>query len=236
MDVLAIIPARAGSKRLPDKNILRLGGKPLLTWTIEAALQSNFFLHTIVSTNSAEIKSAAIAAGADVPFIRPDVLSGDESSSSDVVMHALDFFKKMHSVSFDYVALLQPTSPLRTGKHIIEAFDIMLRCDAGSCVSVVESNCNPNWLFWHDKKTNFMRPVLEEPSLAQGHKNGPTYVLNGAIYICRVSDFLKYQKFVFFNTVPYVMNPTASIDIDTKDDFDRANEAIKGNYAQTNQV
>ncbi|HAS1172129.1 TPA: acylneuraminate cytidylyltransferase family protein, partial [Enterobacter cloacae] len=119
---IALIPARGGSKRLPDKNIKLLNGKPLIAWTIIAARESGLFDDIIVSTDSENIASLAKKFGANVPFIRPQNLSDDTATTAEVVRHAVDFIQQAEKVSIDIICLLQPTSPLRTATHIKEAF------------------------------------------------------------------------------------------------------------------
>lgn len=222
MNVLAVIPARSGSKRLPNKNIAQMAGKPLLTWTIDAALNAGIFSRIIVSTDSQEIAKISVAANAEVPFQRPKSLSEDDSSSYDVVLHALEFFKYQKEIEFDYVALLQPTSPLRTGQHLREAFKQMTDNNAQACVSVVRSKCNPNWMYWLDKKKRNMEPILGKFNLEKYEPLMDAFSLNGAIYICNVPQFLKNESFILENTLPYIMDYNSSIDIDTANDFEKA--------------
>ena len=115
---IAIIPARGGSKRLPGKNIKLLGGKPLIAWTIEAAIKSNIFDHIFVSTDSEEIASVSRDYGAKVPFLRPAELASDTATTNDVVTHLVEWFEKEYNKEVTTVAILQPTSPLRNAQHI----------------------------------------------------------------------------------------------------------------------
>ncbi|ELV2779730.1 acylneuraminate cytidylyltransferase family protein, partial [Enterobacter cloacae] len=133
---IALIPARGGSKRLPDKNIKLLNGKPLIAWTIIAARESGLFDDIIVSTDSENIASLAKKFGANVPFIRPQNLSDDTATTAEVVRHAVDFIQQAEKVSIDIICLLQPTSPLRTATHIKEAFNLYKEKKAKSVISV----------------------------------------------------------------------------------------------------
>ena len=123
--VVAIIPARGGSKRLPRKNVLPLAGKPLIVWSIEAALASVYIDKTIVSTDDAEIAEISRIAGASVPFMRPPELASDTATSADVVMHALDYLDSQND-HYYYSVLLQPTSPLRTNTDIDAALELCI--------------------------------------------------------------------------------------------------------------
>ena len=138
--ILAVITARAGSKRLPDKNILDLAGKPLIAWTIEPAKQSKFIDKIIVSTDSIKIKNISEKYGVEVPFIRPKELASDSASSISVLKHAILFYKN----KFDYIVLLQPTSPLRKTLDIDNAIK-MLGEKTEAIVSVCETEHSPLW-------------------------------------------------------------------------------------------
>ena len=137
--ILAIIPARRGSKRLPGKNIKILGDKPLIAWTIEAAKNSQYIDHIIVSTDSDKIAKVAKNWGVAVPFERPSYLSTDEASSEDVIVHTLNWIEENEGILFDYFILLQPTSPLRQTKDIDQALELMEKKNASSVVSVVKA-------------------------------------------------------------------------------------------------
>jgi CMP-N-acetylneuraminic acid synthetase len=143
-NLLAIIPARGGSKRLPRKNILDLVEKPLISWTIEAALGSKYIDRTIVSTDSQEIADISKKYGADVPFMRSIDLANDESTSIDVVLNLL---KKLEEVGelYDYIILLQPTSPLRTTQHIDESVELLQLTNSDAVISVCEAEHSPLW-------------------------------------------------------------------------------------------
>ena len=142
-EVLAIIPARGGSKRLPGKNIKDLNGKPLIAWTIDAALRSKYIDKSVVSTDDEIIAEISQKYGAEVPFIRPKELATDTASSIDVILHAINFYKTKGE-PFEYVILLQPTSPLRTTEDIDHAFE-MLNEETKAIVSVCETEHPPLW-------------------------------------------------------------------------------------------
>ena len=141
--IIAIIPARGGSKGIPNKNIIDLCGRPLIQYSIDSAKGSKYIDKVIVSTDSEKIAEVSRKSGADVPFLRPVGISNDVAKSSDVVIHGIDFLKENYGDEYDYVILLQPTSPLRTAKHIDKAIELCINSDSSSLVSVKELNENP---------------------------------------------------------------------------------------------
>ena len=205
---LALITARGGSKRIPSKNKRLFCGKPLIAWTIEAALGSNKFDKVIVSTDCPEIAAISEKFGASIPFIRPSCLAKDDATSHSVVNHCL---KKIPNA--DRIMLLQPTSPLRKSNHIVSAFHLMEQLSAPSVVSVSRRPANPS-----------LRYVIEENLLlnvqAGNVSSAPKIVsVNGAIYLFLRSWFVKNQKFVGFGTRALLMSANESVDIDTKEDW-----------------
>lgn len=213
--VLAIIPARGGSKGLPRKNVLDLAGKPLIAWTIAAALLARCVSRTIVSTDDDEIAAVAQAVGAEVPFRRPAGLSSDTATSVDAVLHAIDSLPE----TYDYIVLLQPTSPLRTAAHIDAAFDLLKTHDAPSCVSVCEVAKSPYLMvqFGADAR---ITPVLSLDG--KNHRRQdlpPTYELNGAIYITTPTVLREARSFVTEATLGLIMPRALSADIDTAADL-----------------
>jgi CMP-N,N'-diacetyllegionaminic acid synthase len=213
--VLAVIPARGGSKGLPGKNILKLKDKPLLAWTIEAAKESKYLDHVIVSTDNDDISKAAKDYGCDVPFLRPHELATDEASIYDVLVHALDQLKD----SYDVLVLLQPTSPLRTFKDIDACLQILSDSNAPSCVSVCETSKSPNWMYWLDKE-NHLTPILQGGDTTSRRQDlAPAYVVNGAVYAANVSWFKEHMTFTDKKTQAYAMPRERSVDIDSEWDM-----------------
>src|SRR3989339_1726633 len=143
-NIIAIIPARAGSKGLPGKNIRLLLGKPLISWTIEHALSSKYIDKVIVSTDDRKIAEISRKCGAAVPFIRPAKLATDKAKGIDVILHAVRWFEKKRN-KFDLIMLLQPTSPLRTAGDIEAAIELLFEKKAGAVVSVCETEHHPLW-------------------------------------------------------------------------------------------
>ena len=219
--VLAIIPARKGSKRLPNKNIIDLCGKPLIAYTIEAALGSSYIDHVLVTTDCELIASIAKKSGADVPFLRPDNLATDKSTSMDVVFHALNISESIYGV-IDYIVLLQPTSPLRTYEDIDNALKKLDTVSLGSVVSVCKTAHSPLWtntLPYDLSMKNFLKHEYQE----KRSQDLPTfYSLNGAIYVSTKVSLDKYKSFLNSETYASVMDSDNSIDIDNLRDFQLA--------------
>ncbi len=214
---LAIIPARAGSKRLPDKNILQLSGKPLIAWTIEAAIKANIFDKIIVSTDSERIKNISEQYGAEVPFIRPEALANDTARTIDVIFHAIKFYEQQN-IKFDYITLLQPTSPLRTSEHIKAAFELIDE-ETKAVVSVCETEHNPLWSNTLPENLNMKNFIKPEIKNLRSQDLPVYYRLNGAIYIAQTLYLIENQGFIGKSTKAFIMPQKYSIDIDTKLDF-----------------
>jgi len=215
---LAIIPARSGSKGLKDKNIKLLSGKPLMAYTIEAAKESGVFNEIMVSTDSREYADIAKQWGANVPFLRSDELSNDTASSWDVVKEVIENYKIAGTI-FDTVALLQPTSPLRTSNDIIDGYNMMKAKEANFVVGVSEMDHSPLWantLPENHSMENFIRPEI----VKMPRQSIPTYYrINGALYIVRV-DFLMESSDIYGDrSFASVMRKENSIDIDDQMDF-----------------
>lgn len=217
---LTIIPARAGSKRLPNKNIKDLDGKPLISYTINAAVKSKYITETVVSTDSEKIKNVALEYGANVPFIRPKELADDHSKSINVVTHAIDFYKKELNKEFDYVILLQPTSPLRDSNDIDNAIKYLNEKDADAVISVCEMEHNPIWSNKLNKEKS-MKNFLDEKYINKRTQELDKYYrINGAIYICKIDILIKENRFfIDDNIYAHEMTQENSVDIDTHLDF-----------------
>lgn len=222
--ILAVITARGGSKRVPGKNVRPIAGKPLLAWTIEAALGCRERLHAVVlSTDDEEIANAGRQFGAEVPFARPAELSGDTAGSLAVVQHATRFVEARDGVRMDWVLLLQPTSPLRTTGDIEAAIDLAVADACDSVVAVTEMPVHPVF----SKKIDadgLLRPfLLEEPEgLRRQDAGPPAFIRNGAIYLTR-RDVLMDQNSIYGARIrPCVMPAERSVDIDTETDFNLA--------------
>lgn len=237
IDMLAVIPARGGSKGVPGKNIKLLAGKPLIVYTIEAALASNIFEKVIVSTDSEEIADIAKKNGAEVPFIRPNSLSGDMVASDDVIIHALDFYTQRGD-TYSSVCKLQPTSPLRNSEHLKEAFNLFCEKDADFVVSVCECEHSPLWSGVLGEDSGLDNFIKEDVKRACRQELPTYYRLNGAIYMGKTEAFYNNKSFIGKNGFAFIMKQNDSIDIDSNIDFDLAtlmmkkkisNEDIAGN-------
>jgi len=222
--VLAIVPARGGSKRLPRKNVLPLHGKPLIVWTIEAGLRSNYIDKLIVSSEDSEILD--IARNSSVETIkRPSQLAKDDTSTFDAVEHALNTIQP----SFDILVLLQPTSPLRNETHIDQALNLMMNKKANAIVSVSAAEHPPSWTNTLPDDDN-MESFLDKHLPNVRSQDLPDFFrINGALYICRTKHFLDEKSFFLKNNIfAYRMSRRDSIDIDVELDLKLA-KLIKSN-------
>ncbi|EXA64086.1 hypothetical protein J504_2754 [Acinetobacter baumannii 348935] len=224
--VTALIPARGGSKRLPRKNVKLLGDKPLIAWSIEAALASKYIDRVIVSTDDDEIKQVSEQYGAEVPFLRPEHLSNDHASSFDVIKHSIRFVRL--DQENELIVLLQPTSPLRLVSEIDAALEFFLTKNAKGVVSISETEHSPMWsntLPENGCMSDFIRPEV----LGKRSQDLPKFFrLNGSIYIYETLALLEKGS-VFFdeNVYGFETSLETSVDIDTALDFKIA-ESILG--------
>lgn len=212
---LALIPARAGSRGLPGKNLRDLGGKPLIAWTIEAALRAGVADRVVVSTDGEKIAQIAREFGADVPWLRPAHLATDEATTLDVVLHALADLGE-----YDWLLLLQPTSPLRTSGDIQAAGE--KREGADAVVSVCPGKALP--LLRYENQDGFLTPLTDMEATRRQDMPTP-WLLNGAIYWVQTEALRRERSFLPARTRPYVMPISRSVDIDDEDDWTVA-EAI----------
>lgn len=218
---VAIIPARMGSKRLPNKNLRLLHGKPLIAWTIEAALQSGCFDRIIVSTDATAIQEVATQYGADAPFLRPEHLANDHASSYSVLEHSLLWLQEQAHETYEIVTLLQPTSPLRRTQDIQNAFALFKEKTPDFVISVTACEHNPLWantLPLDHVMDHFLNPAIE----GMRSQDLPAYYrLNGAIYMGLIKSVLEYRGFSSSRgkAYAYIMEPEHSVDIDHLIDF-----------------
>lgn len=212
LTIIALIPARGGSKGLPRKNIKSLAGKPLIEWTIEAAKQSRFIDRVIVSTDDEEIQQISLMAGAEVPFLRPAHLAKDETPGIAPVVHAIEQLPEA-----DIIVMLQPTSPLRTVEQIDEAISEFVNQRAQLLVSVTPSTKPPHWQYELSPENRLL--MNEAPMLLRRQDAPRYYSLNGAIYIATVEKIVETEKFLTSETVAYLMDKESSFDIDDELDF-----------------
>jgi len=213
--VLGVIPARGGSKRLPNKNIRMLAGKPLIAWTIEAAQKAKKLTDYLVSSDALPILDAAKNYGAPVPFTRPAELATDTVRNIEVVAHALKFMEAENQIVYDIIILLQPTSPIRNPVHIDNAVDMLWESDLDSVVSVKGPFKK------RDPILKAMRNgVLEDYCPVEDPANSePFYLYNAALYGVKRDYFIKHNKLISPRQVPLIMDPFYSVDVDTEADF-----------------
>lgn len=218
MKNIAIIPARSGSKGLPDKNIKMLSGKPLIAWSIEAAISSGVYDEVMVSTDSEKYADIARSFGAKVPFLRSAEASSDTSSSWDAVREVILKYQEFGQ-DFDTFTLLQPTSPLRSADDIKGSFDQMLDKNARTIVSVCETEDSPYTCNTLPESMSMQDFFIEEYKNTRRQDLPNCYRLNGAIYLSKVDDFLKDGDIYANDCYAYIMDGQRSVDIDTDLDF-----------------
>ena len=224
--ILAVIPARGGSKRLPKKNIRFLHNKPLIAWTIEAAGGSHYVDDIIISTDDDEIIDIARALDIQIPFKRPEELATDDATSIDVVLHTLDFLatKNQH---YDYIILLQPTSPMRNSEDIDEGIRYFFDRKADSVIGVCEAEHNPIWSNTLPKNNSMDNFLPSRYNNMRSQELPIYYRINGAFYMTNTAVLKQYHSFfVPSNIYAFVMSQEHSVDIDTELDFIIASSLI----------
>lgn len=230
--VLAVITARGGSKGIPGKNIADLAGKPLIAWTIEAATGAASVSRVIVSTDDAEIAAVSQRWGAEVPFLRPAQLAADTSPHLPVLLHTLAWVDEHDPRRYDYILLLQPTSPLRTTDDIESAVELALERHADSVVSVCPAHPHP-FLCRRITDDGRLEEFAPQPEGYLARQTLPlAYALNGAIYLVHRDVLTTRQTFYTDNTFAYVMSPERSMDIDTPWDLYLVNLILRDRYGQ----
>ncbi len=220
--VLAIIPARGGSKGLPRKNVLKLCGKPLVSYPINAALKSKYIDKVIVSTDDNEIAEESKKAGAEVPFIRPAELASDTSTSIDVVIHSIDFLEKRNEF-YDYLVLLEPTSPLTTNEDIDCAISSLHsnRNIADSIVGMSKVEAAHPLFLAKTISSGVIAPYIRENFLKPIRRQelDDLYFFEGSLYISAIEKIKQIKSFVHDRTLPYIVPRWKSVEIDEFLDF-----------------
>jgi N-acylneuraminate cytidylyltransferase len=221
MKLLALVPARGGSKRVPNKNVRELGGKPLISWTIGAALGVPEIVDVLVSTDSKKIAEVAKESGALVPWLRPAELASDTATSMDVCLHALDWYENEKSI-VDGIILLQPTSPFRTTSTIKRGIALFAKSSHRPVVSFSPAASHPMWCYQiTDTGIKPFIPGTEKPTRSQDLP--PAYMLNGALYIASSKYLRHHRSFIGDDTQPLVINDGKELlDIDTEWDWQLA--------------
>ncbi|EOJ1766213.1 acylneuraminate cytidylyltransferase family protein [Campylobacter coli] len=220
---LAIIPARAGSKGIKNKNLVLLNDKPLLYYTINAAKNSKYIDKIVLSSDGDNILEYGKTQGIDT-LKRPKELALDDTTSDKVVLHALEFYK-----GYENIILLQPTSPLRTEEHIDEAFLKFRNKNSNALISVVEHDNKILKAFMCDEKGNLKGICNDNYPFMPRQKLPKTYISNGAIYILKTKDFLQNPSFLQSNTKHFLMDEESSLDIDNLEDLEKVKRILKIN-------
>ena len=216
MKVIAIIPARGGSKGIPRKNLVNFSGKPLIQWSIDAALKSTYITDVVVSSDDDEILNVAQENKGVLAIKRPIELAQDSSKTAPVLTHVLE---SLNGIKYDYLILLQPTSPLRTAEDIDLAFEKLLNSKATSLISVCELEHHPYKSFKLDEK-GYLQGIINNDYPFYPRQSLPkTYRANGAIYIIKVNDFIKDETLFTNKATHFEMSIDASLDIDAITDL-----------------
>ena len=216
--IVGIITARGGSKGIPGKNLIPIMGQPLISYTIEAALQSKVLDRVIVTTDDEKIAEVSRQFGAETPFVRPANLSGDWDPSYPVVVHALTWMAENEGYFPDYMMLMQPTSPLRIAEDIRNAVAIAREKDADGVISVYEPKQHPHWMFELAEDGRFADFDPQQRELTRRQSLTPQYMLNGSIYLVKRSVIMRQDNFYTDRTYALVMPRERSLDIDSLHD------------------
>jgi len=225
--ILAVIPARGGSKGIKNKNITDLAGRPLLQWTVEAAEKSKYIDRFVLSSDDPQIQMVAESLGCEVPFTRAAHLATDEASTTDVLLDAIE-----RVAGFDVVALLQPTSPFRTTKDIDSCLELMMRDGAPSVVSLCSVQDHPALVFKFQSDKKIAPFLSNPPSQSLRRQDLPAaFKLNGAVYIANIPWFIKNRTFTAAEAVGYIMPESRSIDIDDVQDLSLAQQLAQGSLS-----
>lgn len=216
--ILALIPARGGSKGVPGKNIKDLNGKPLIAWTIEAARKSRYIDKVAVSTDYEAIARVAVKYGAAAPFKRPGKLANDNAKMIDVISHCIRFFQNTGDI-YNIIILLQPTSPLRSARDIDKAIEFFIEKGARAVVSVVECEYSPRLANVLPKDLNMNKFLSKNICNKNRQELKAYYRLNGAVYLADIDFIMNKRDWYGPKTFAYIMKTEGSVDIDNIFDF-----------------
>jgi len=221
MRILALIPARGGSKRLPGKNMRMLCGKPLIEWSINTAKNILEICDILVSTDSSKIAEICKESGVLVPWLRPADLATDTASSVDVAIHALDWYESKHG-RVDGLLFLQPTSPFRTKETVLRGIELFSQNNRQPVLGVSPVKAHPMWTLRMDGA--HLVPYMQEHGLeARLQDLPPAYVVNGSFYLISPTELRACKSFVGIKTVPLLIeSQQEALDIDTEWDFKMA--------------
>lgn len=213
--VLGVVIARGGSKGLPGKNLRPLGGRPLVCWSVAAALEATTLDRHVVSTDCPAIAEAARRAGGDVPFLRPAELATDDAPVEAVIEHALASLPE----TYQKVVLLQAASPFRRGVDIDDGVRLLRQTGAPSCVSVTPTSKHPAWTFTLGEDRRLLPFIPQRPATTRRQDLPPAYVPNGAVYAADIGWLRRTGRFYAPETIGWAMPPERSVDIDVELDF-----------------
>jgi len=226
LKIVSIIPARGGSKGLPGKNIIDLAGKPLIAWTIEASLKSKYITKTIVSSDNNNILEISKKFGVET-IKRPDELALDTTPTEPVIEHVLKSLENIEQ--YDYLILLQPTSPLRDEKDIDSAIKLLIQKKVSALISTKEID-NKILKAFKNNENGYLEGIANNKYPFMRRQDLPkTFMPNGAIYIVSVKDFLKTKRLFTDKTISFEMSEEKSFDIDTKEDLNKCNDILNRN-------
>ncbi len=224
MKVLFVVTARGGSKGVPRKNIRMIGSLPLIAYKIIAAKKCNVDKRIIVSTDDDEIAAIGIEYGAEVPFMRPDFLATDSADSMDVVEHAMQWIIENDTEKYDYVCLLEPSSPFASYKDFDNAFELIEKSKADTLLGMKEVETNKIFIhsFDSDNKLSHFYHAIKDLKSARRQDMKKEYTMNGSMYIAKWDYFKENKLFHSENSVPYIMQEESSIEIDSMYDYNMA--------------
>jgi CMP-N,N'-diacetyllegionaminic acid synthase len=228
MKTLVVIPARGGSKGVPNKNIKLLNGKPLISYTIDAAKKVFEKEHVLISTDSVKIKNEVENCGVIIPFLRPAFLATDKATTYDVLLNALEYYESKNEI-IERLVLLQPTSPFRTEKHIKEALKLYDN-SIDMVVSVNESKSNPYYNLFEENKSGYLIKSKKNKTFTRRQDCPKVWEYNGAIYVINVASLKQKQLFAFKKIRKYEMDDISSHDIDTQLDWIIAEQIVKFHF------
>jgi len=222
MKILAFIPARAGSKRVPNKNIKLLGGKPLISYTIDAARKSSRVNRVVVSTDSENIANVAKQHGAEVPFLRPEEISKSDSTEMQFFLHALYWFETNESYVPDLIVLLYPTSPFRKAESIDNAIERILKHPEADSLRSVKLCSEHPYKMW-SVEDEYLKPFTKDKDpnthTLSYHLLPTVYIQNASIYITKPSTIINKKSPTGDIIIPFIMDELESVDINTPKDF-----------------
>jgi D-3-phosphoglycerate dehydrogenase / 2-oxoglutarate reductase len=218
-NILAVIPARGGSKGILDKNIYPVAGKPLISYTIECAKKSKLITRCIVSTDSNKIAEIAKQHLADVPFLRPEDLATDSALAIDVIKHSVLEIEKIDGIEYNYLVMLQPTTPLKIAEDIDGAIKKLLdtRCD--TVVSMVDVGANHPARMYTIEDDQLSSIWDEGIAMRPRQDLNPVYIRNGAIYACKKDVLFQYNALIGRDLRPFIMPEERSVNIDSMSDL-----------------